>query len=99
MDGERHVVLGTFRKQLPNALMETSVAVDCNADQAKIRRVRLLDGDRVMADNILATAEFLQVNEGSAEAFYTAGLCTPAATDATADQNAPADENEEAAPE
>lgn len=75
MDGERHVALGTFRKQLPNALMETSVAVDCGANQAKIRRVRLLDGERVTADNILATAEFQPVNEGSAEAFYAAALC------------------------
>lgn len=75
MDGNRHVALGIFRKQLPNALMETSVAVDCPAGEAKIRRVRLLDGPRVTTDRILASAEFAPVNEGSAEAFYQAALC------------------------
>ncbi len=75
MDGSRHVTLGIFRKQLPNALMETSVAVDCAAGEAKIRRVRLIDGTRVMTDKILAAAEFAPVNEGSAEAFYQAALC------------------------
>ncbi len=76
MDGSRHVALGVFRKQLPNALMETSVAVDCEAGEAKIRRVRLIDGASVMTDKILAAAEFAPINEGSAEAFYQAALCS-----------------------
>jgi hypothetical protein len=76
MDGDRQVAMGVFRKQLPNALMETSVAVDCALGEAKIRRVRLIDGSRVMTDNILAAAEFAPINEGSAEAFYQAALCS-----------------------
>jgi len=82
LDGERRVAVGTFRKQLPSGLMESSVTVDCRANEARIRRVRLFDGERVTADNILAGASFAPVNEGSAEAFYAAALCAPAEEEA-----------------
>jgi len=75
LDGERQVTLGVFRKQMPVALMESSVAVDCQANEAKIRRVRLLNGQDVMSDSILATSTFSPVNEGSAEAIYFGVLC------------------------
>ncbi len=75
LDGSRSVMMGVFRKQLPTGLMETSVAVDCEAQEAKIRRIRLIDGPRLISDNILADAGFTPIREGSAEDLYQAALC------------------------
>jgi hypothetical protein len=75
LDGARQVLLGTFRKQLPIATMETSVAVDCDNAQIKIRSIRLADGDRVLSETQAPTAQFNPVSYGSAEAIYFKGLC------------------------
>ena len=90
LDGERQVTTGVFRKKLPVATMETSVAADCQTNEAKIRRVRLLNGEDVMSDSIMTTTTtFGTVNEGSAEAIYFAALCgvqpPPASADAVPD--------------
>ena len=94
LDGERQVTTGVFRKKLPVATMETSVAADCQANEAKIRRVRLLNGEDVMSDSIMTTTTtFGPVNEGSAEAIYFAALCNapaPASANAPAAPDAPA---------
>ncbi len=78
LDGSRSVMMGIFRKQLPTGTMETTVAVDCAAQEAKIRRIRLIDGPRLISDNIMADAGFTPIREGSAEDLYRAALCQDA---------------------
>lgn len=75
LDGVRLVLRATFRRQLPTATMETAVAVDCARAEAKIRGVRLLDGETVMSENVSLDSEFAPVREGSAEDIYFQALC------------------------
>ncbi len=75
LDGVRLVVQAKFRRQMPTATMETAVAVDCVKGLAKIRGVRLLDGERVMSESVSANAEYLPIHEGSAEDIYFMALC------------------------
>lgn len=74
-DGATEVTLGTFRKELPNGVMQTDVAVDCKAQAAKIRGIRLLQGDVVATSSSTPGAEFRPVNYGSSEAIYFKALC------------------------
>jgi len=75
LDGNRMVLMATFRKQLANTTMETAAAVDCARKQAKIRGVRLLSDGEILSEKVMATAEFAPINPGSAEATYYTALC------------------------
>ena len=75
MDGADLTLRGTFRKQMPNAMMETSVAVDCINTTAKIRSIRLKDGDTVLSETLSFDAAARPVGYGSAEAIYLEALC------------------------
>ena len=75
LDGARLVMQGTFRRENVSWTMETSVSVDCELEFAKIRAIRLLDGDEVLTENVNYQAAFLPINAGSAEAIYYKGLC------------------------
>lgn len=75
MDGAQLTLRGTFRKQMPYAMMETSVAVDCINTTAKIRAIRLKDGDTLLSETLSLDAEARPVGYGSAEAIYLEALC------------------------
>lgn len=75
MDGAELTLRGTFRKQMPYAMMETSVAVDCINTTAKIRAIRLKDGDTLLSETLSLDAEAKPVGYGSAEAIYLEALC------------------------
>lgn len=75
MDGPNLTLRGTFRKQMPNAMMETAVAIDCINTTAKIRSIRLKDGDTLLSETLSLDAEPRPVGYGSAEAIYLEALC------------------------
>jgi len=75
LDGARLVLRGTFRRENVGWMMETNVAVDCGLELAKIRGIRLLDGDKVLTERADHLAEFLPINAGSMEAVYFKALC------------------------
>ncbi|KPL68569.1 hypothetical protein SZ64_10910 [Erythrobacter sp. SG61-1L] len=75
LDGASEVTLATFRKELPNGTMQTDVAVNCAGETAKIRGIRLLQGDVVATASSTPGAEFHPVNYGSSEAIYFKALC------------------------
>lgn len=92
LDGTRLVLRGTFRRPSGGWTMETSMAVDCAHDQAKVRGVRLLDGDKVLTERVDALAEFAPVAAGSSEAIYFRALCgKDAANDAALPEASEAD--------
>ena len=74
-DGTVEVVLASFRKQLPNGMMQTDVAVDCAGQAAKIRGIQLLQEGKVVTSSSTPGAEFRPVNDGSSEAIYYKALC------------------------
>lgn len=74
-DGASEVLQATFRKDLPNAMMLTDVAVDCTKEIAKIRGIRLVQDGKVTTTNSTPGAEFRPVNYGSSEAIYFKALC------------------------
>ena len=75
LDGVNLVERATFRRELPNGTMETAVAVDCGHGLAKIRGVRLVNGDDVLAQNVDDNAKYAPVHQGSSEAIYYKALC------------------------
>lgn len=75
MDGVRLVERATFRKQLPTAMIETAVAIDCAGEMAKTRGVKMISDGKVLSDSTNNTAQYLPVHFGSAEAMYYQALC------------------------
>ncbi|MCB5426082.1 hypothetical protein H0274_12505 [Altererythrobacter sp. CC-YST694] len=74
-DGTAQVVLASFRKQLPNGMMQTDVAMDCAGQAAKIRGIQLLQEGKVISSTPSPGADFRPVNYGSSEAIYYKALC------------------------
>jgi hypothetical protein len=75
LDGSTLVWRGVFRRENVGWIMETHVAIDCGRELAKIRGMRLLDGDEVLTERPDLQAEFLPINAGSSEAIYYKALC------------------------
>lgn len=75
LDGSRIVLRGSFRRENVGWMMETGVAVDCDRELAKIRGIKLMEGDKLLSERIDAMAEFLPINPGSSEAIYFRALC------------------------
>jgi hypothetical protein len=75
LDGVRLIERATFRRELPNGTMETAVAVDCAKEEARIRGVRLMNGEQVLSENVNDTTPYTAVHPGSAEAIYFKALC------------------------
>ena len=75
LDGVQLIERATFRRELPNGTLETAVAVDCTHGTAKIRGVRLVNGEDVLAQNVNDGATYDPVHQGSAEAIYFKALC------------------------
>ncbi|HTN14655.1 MAG TPA: hypothetical protein VL094_07605 [Sphingomonadaceae bacterium] len=74
-DGASEVLQATFRKDLPNAMMLTDVAVDCANEMAKIRSIRLMQEGKLASSSATPGAAFHTVNYGSSEAIYYKALC------------------------
>ncbi len=75
LDGAATVKRATFRKQLPNAMMETDVAVDCASETSKIRSIRLMLDGKVATETATPGAAFTPVGYGSVAAIYFKALC------------------------
>jgi hypothetical protein len=75
MDGANEVVQATFRRQMPTGIMETDVAIDCRNEAARLRGIRLVNGDDVYNQPVSPTLEFHPVSFGSADAIYLKALC------------------------
>ena len=82
MDGVKLVERATFRKQLPTATIETTVAVDCAGETAKTRSVKMISDGKVVSDNTNNAAQYVPVHFGSAEAMYYKALCGKPVSDA-----------------
>ena len=93
MDGANEVVQATFRRQMPTGIMESDVAVDCKGAAAKLRGLRLVNGDNVYHQPVSPTTDYHPVSFGSADAIYYKALCgkeIAAPADYPADPAAPA---------
>lgn len=75
LDGIALVQRATFRRQLPTGTIETAVAIDCQHKSAKIRGVRLKNGDAVISETVTNYDDFTPINPGSSEALYFKALC------------------------
>ena len=82
MDGVKLVERANFRKQLPTATIETTVAVDCAGETAKTRSVKMISDGKVVSDNTNNAAQYVPVHFGSAEAMYYKALCGKPVSDA-----------------
>ena len=60
---------------MPTGIMESDVAIDCRAETARLRGLRLVNGDSVYNQPIDQTTEYHPVNFGSADAIYLKALC------------------------
>jgi len=99
LDGARLVLRGTFRRPNGGWMMETSVAVDCGLEQAKIRGIALMDGDEVLTTSSDPLAEFAPINAGSSESMYYKALCGhQAAVDEAIPEARPEDEGADMPP-
>lgn len=99
LDGARLVLRGTFRRPNGGWTMETNVAVDCELETAKIRGIRLLDGEKVVTERSDPLADFAPINAGSSEAIYYTALCgKEPSVNAAIPQALPEDEGADAPP-
>ncbi|WEK47983.1 MAG: hypothetical protein P0Y56_06705 [Candidatus Andeanibacterium colombiense] len=75
LDGANEVLQATFRRQMPTGIMESDVAIDCKATAAKLRGLRLVNGDKIYNQPVSPTLEYHPVSFGSADAIYYKALC------------------------
>jgi hypothetical protein len=75
MDGTDEILQATFRRQMPTGIMESDVAIDCKAETARLRGLRLIGEDSVYNQPVDQTTEYHPVNFGSADAIYLKALC------------------------
>lgn len=75
MDGADEVVLATFRRDQPTSMMESDIAMNCKKRTARLRAVRLIQGDEVYNQQVSQTTDYHAVNYGSADAIYFKALC------------------------
>ena len=95
LDGEIVVIHATFRRHMPTQIMESDVAINCAAESAKLRGLRLINEDGSAYNQpVTMTQGFHPVTFGSSDAIYFKALCgreIAAPPEALAAEAAPAD--------